>query len=224
VRSRVAIGAVLAWLCALNATTLAQPRGNQSDPHLSDAAAALYQRSPFAHGYIHGYEEGFHAGDQDVQFGRLARGERTKRSSHPRTTMQSEDPASFHNGYEQGFSTGYRDSTAGREFRAIAALRQAAAALPAKPAEHANHAFDASFRTGYFAGEAYAAHTEKPLTDFNYVAGYCAGSAAATDPEAAKHAAKNARAADCSAYTQGFRIGYADARIQRPTQTTASAK
>src|SRR5206468_9458367 len=33
----------------------------RADRHmLADDAQSLYRRSPFAHGYIHGYEEGFH--------------------------------------------------------------------------------------------------------------------------------------------------------------------
>src|SRR5205085_7083993 len=99
--------------------------------------------------------------------------------------------------------------------RAVAALRQAAAALPPDPPARADRSFDSAFREGYFAGEGYAAHSAKPLNDFGYIASYCAASASRK---------KSVPAAHCPAYTQGFRIGYADARIQQPAPTTASAK
>ncbi|HZU22530.1 MAG TPA: hypothetical protein VE998_06825, partial [Terriglobales bacterium] len=144
-----AFAAVFALVAALPA----QPAEPASDQHLSDPAAALYQRSPFAHGYIHGYEEGFHVGDQDLQFGRLTRGDRRKTSAgHPRPALRGES-ASFREGYDQGFTAGYRDSVAGREFRAIAALRQAAAALGEGARAQDDGGFDAAFMTGYFAGE-----------------------------------------------------------------------
>jgi hypothetical protein len=189
---------------------------HKSDSHLKDPAAALYERSPFAHGYIHGYEDGYHAADQDLQFGRLGRGVRTKPAPHPENRIHSGDPASLRRGYEQGFAAGYRDSAAGREFRAIAALRSLAAVLPAG-APTLDRAFDHGFNDGYFAAEAYVAKSSRPINDFGYISAFCA-------EHLYRGKKSEAKASQCPGYTAGFRLGYADARLEKPPQTTASAK
>lgn len=220
VKARVAAGAVLACLC-LVALSFAQPGDHKSDAHLNDPAAQLYTQSPFAHGYIHGYEDGFHTADQDLQFGRINRGVRGKMPAHPDANIETTDRGSFRKGYEQGFGAGYRDSAAGREFRAVAALREAALALQSGNAPANDPAFDHAFREGYFSGETYASRFPKPITDFNYVAAYCA--AHVKGMRSVADGGKPPQS-ECPAYTQGFRIGYADVRIQQPAQTTASTK
>ena len=220
-KARVAAGACLAVVCLIAPLSSAQTADHKPDVHLSDAAAPLYAHSSFAHGYIHGYEDGFHTADQDVQFGRLNRGVRRKMTGHPDNNIETADHGSFRKGYEQGFSAGYRDSAAGREFRAVAALREAAAALQLQNTGANDPAFDHAFREGYLAGQTYARRFPKPITDFNYVAAYCAahvkGMRSVADREKPPQS-------ECPVYTQGFRIGYADTRIQQPAQTTASTK
>lgn len=220
-KTRVAARAVLTSLLAIAASSFAQTADRKPDAHLSDAAAPLYVHSSFAHGYIHGYEDGFHTADQDLQFGRLNRGVHRKMTGHPEANVETADRGSFRKGYEQGFGAGYRDSAAGREFRAVAALREAAATLSSVNPAGNDPALDHAFREGYFAGQSYASHSPKPITDFNYVAAYCAahvkGMRSVADREKPPQS-------ECPAYTQGFRIGYADTRIQQPAQTTASTK
>jgi len=207
----ILVGAVLAFTVSSRAADAHRP-----DTHLSDPAAALYARSPFAHGYIHGYEDGYHAADQDLQFGRLMRGVRSKPAPHPESKIGSSDPASLRKGYAQGFAAGYRDSAAGRDFRAIAALRTLASALPAD-APTPDREFDRGFNDGYFAGEAYAATSNPPIHDLGYISRFCAEHVAGgKSPSAETH--------QCPGYTAGFRLGYSDARLPKQPQTRASAK
>ena len=206
----ILVGAVLGLALASSAAD-----AHKADTHLSDPAAALYARSPFAHGYIHGYEDGYHAADQDLQFGRLMRGMRSKPGPHPENKISSSDRASCRKGYAQGFASGYRDSAAGRDFRAIAALRVLAAAVPAD-VPTADRGFDRGFNDGYFAGEAYAAKSNPPIKDLGYISAFCAEWYGRKDPQA--------KPDQCQGYTAGFRLGYSDARLQKSPQTTASAK
>lgn len=208
----------LAAACALVLALCAAVSAGEHkpDPHLSDPAAVLYKESAFAHGYIHGYEAGFHAADQDLQFGRLARGTRTKPPSHPEHKFASSDPASARAGYRAGFDAGYRDAAEGREFRAVGALRVAAAAIP-PDGRTDSHTFDAAFRSGYFAGRQYAEKNQQPLSDFGYITSFCVTHL---------HIGQDSKTAagPCNAYTSGFRIGYGDQRVLQPERATASSK
>lgn len=151
--------------------------------------------------------------------GRIARGIHTRGSAHPENKFQSDDPRSFRSGYQQGFASGYRDSAAGREFRAMSALRAVAAGIPdASPAAY--RVFDRGFQDGYTAGQIYADKNVKPLTDFKYVNGFCVTTLYGVKTRQPRVDVNVA----CKGYTGGFQLGYADARIQQPAQTTASAK
>ncbi len=89
------------------------------DYHLTlDPAHHIYARSAFLHGHRHGYEEGFHAADQDVHLGRNPR-ILDKHFTVPKTVgyrNEFGDKKIFRQGYESGYLAGYSDSFAGREF------------------------------------------------------------------------------------------------------------
>ncbi len=88
----------------------------------ADAAHILYSTSVLAHGHRHGYEEGFHAADQDVQMGRAAR-DMDKCLKHLNVEgYRSEfgNKELYSRGYGLGFRAGYEDSVAAREFRPTA--------------------------------------------------------------------------------------------------------
>jgi hypothetical protein len=172
--------------------------------HARDAAAPLLTRSAFAHGYLHGYEEGFHAADQDIHTGHtymLVRApERKMRTAYKR---QFGDRELYLAGFREGARAGYDDSISGRAFRAIGELRTASASL--NPSPH-DHSFDRAFADGYFAGRSFGRSDAQPLTDFNFVGAICRASKRA--PNGADY---------CDAYARGYRVGYGDGRTSSPT-------
>src|SRR5438270_5139399 len=101
--------------------------------HLQDSSTgALLSDSAFAHGYRHGYDEGFHVGDLDIHMGRSARiGTELKESRPARreynNVFGSKDL--FVEGYQAGFHSGYSDAMVGFEYRAGKRTREAAEGL-----------------------------------------------------------------------------------------------
>src|SRR5438105_11399838 len=94
-------GLSLVLACHLAAAQATKP----ACPHSQDKAAPIYSRSAFAHGYIHGYEDGFHAADQDLHMGRVARGvAATKPTGHPERRVAVSDRHSFCKGENEGFN------------------------------------------------------------------------------------------------------------------------
>src|SRR5437899_8259795 len=93
------------------ATCAAAPRDPDNDArHASDAAAALFRRSTFAHAYAHGYEAGFHAADQDVQLGRAPmnlNSRQAEKEMSPPSRPANCDRKLYTSGYRQGFRAGY---------------------------------------------------------------------------------------------------------------------
>src|SRR6266571_1496169 len=150
-RSRLAFGLLLLALLIPAALTTAQ---NSVDRHIvQDKTRSLYLRSAFAHGYIYGYEDGFHFADLDVQMGRAPRDPETLkelRSSKCGYRREFGNKDVFRRAYREGFRVAYADALAGREFRAVDEGRVAAAGLEDPSTANAN--FDSGFSSGYFAG------------------------------------------------------------------------
>jgi hypothetical protein len=144
----------LLFVAVLTASAFAQ-----SDYHLTqDINRQVYLNSTFAHGHRHGYEEGFHAGDEDYHFRRqVGFPPKLPRSKGYQSTFG--DKKSYLQGFETGFRAGYADSYSGRAFRATASLVAAEAALttPSSLKESA-HEFDLGVAEGYRAGFANADH------------------------------------------------------------------
>ena len=160
------------------------------DHHITaDPAQRLFRASPFAHGYIHGYEIGFGLGDEDVQIGRGAQA--------IRKTVEYKDgdggyrPAfgsreSFRAGFREGLSIGYRDAFSGGEFRALNELRRLASGVEGELlADAADRIYDGGFLVGYR-----AARQEAPDE--------CRTSTAA------------GRERFCSGFLDGFELGESD--------------
>lgn len=191
------MGVVLMVAAGLGSAAAQKP-----DLHFDDArAAALYHRSAFAHGYLHGYEAGFHVADQDIHTGHLQPGQaiavpKPRGDSGFQTGFG--DKKLFSAGFRQGFRAGYTDSINDREFRALRELREAAADLdphgPARP-------FDRNFSSGYLS----ARETGQAAAPSASACGL---------PAAAAHAPE-----DCDAFGRGYRLGVADARLAPSTVT-----
>src|SRR3954466_6699388 len=101
-------------------STARQESVKDVDYHITgDPAHDTYLKSAFAHGHRHGYEEGYHAADNDLQFGRpamqFASAKQVPEVLGYRKQFGRKDL--FREGYKRGFIAGYEDSYAGREFR-----------------------------------------------------------------------------------------------------------
>jgi hypothetical protein len=125
----------------------------RADRHmLSDDAQSLYRRSPFAHGYIHGYEEGFHCANLDWHMGRSRRDVshnlHVAKLDRRRTSYHDDfgDKNTFMKGYEQGYAEAYNDVFDGKPFRAVTEARAAAAGLSGGMGP------DRNFNDGFVAG------------------------------------------------------------------------
>lgn len=199
--------------------------GAESDQHLqSDPARAAYQRSSFLHGYIHGYEDGFHAADVDLQMGRGAQALRkNKQFRHPKSSYRYEygDERRFVRGYVSGFNVGYVDGVNGKAFRATyetQSLAQAIAVVGPEPAQPSRYrALDEGLFQGY--GDGVPRGTADARADRRFELG---------DPECdALKAGKSANSVEyCHGYSGGFRLGYSDGyrSLRTPSEGDQTAR
>src|SRR4051812_43790873 len=164
------------------------------DYHVSaDPAQRLFRLSPFAHGYIHGYESGFGMADEDVQ---MARGEqRIEKSGEYRHADRGYerrfgDRESFRAGFREGLLVGYHDGIIGGEFRALGELRRLATGLESELVSNASDTpYDGGFLAGYRAARQNHAEECKP------------GEKSAGNPT---------RARFCSGFLDGYDLGESD--------------
>ncbi len=165
------------------------------DWHLSDNGdRVFFLRSVFAHGY----EEGCHEGDLDLQMGRpfLAVKSQDRFRKICGYRVDFGDHGSFEEGYRKGYAVGYTDSYAGRNFRATRLLQlaksQSLSGVNAEP----DRSFNRAFKSGYNRGQQIGltdGPNAAPLANLDSVA--CDGISAKTE---------------CAAYRQGYRLGYSD--------------
>ena len=186
-----------------------------ADFHVSaDPAKALYCRSAFGHGYMHGYEEGFHVADEDLQ---MARGVRdvSKMAEFKKSGYHVEfgSKRQFEEGYHDGFRVGYIDGISGRKFRAIETFRKAAEGLPDTERATGDEVFDQAFATGYKLGQNHG------LSDGRKAQVYSTSDYACVAP----HKTENA-AAYCDAHRRGYDIGYADGYTNQRDTTILAAR
>jgi len=83
---------------------------------LQDSCRKVYTTSAFAHGHRHGYEEGFHAGDEDYHLRHVPNptGKSAKQTGYKR---EFGDKKIYMRGFSSGFQAGYADSYSGQAFR-----------------------------------------------------------------------------------------------------------
>ncbi len=162
----------------------------------------LFIKSAFAHGYMHGYEAGFHNGDVDLQMGRDFRDVKAqyeyKRPSGYRS--QFGDKSQFENGYRKGFLVGYTDCFFGRNFRAAQLLNNKTGSFPNDSLAFDRH-FDHAFRAGYESGQ------QKGLADGRNLSANggldLVNCQINTDRE-------GIAPEYCPAYQEGYQLGYSD--------------
>jgi hypothetical protein len=190
-------------------------------PHLTSDRAPLYTQSAFAHGYIHGYEEGFHVGNQDMQ---LARGTRdvTKSANyrqageHYRQEFGARD--AFRAGFRDGLVVGYTDATTGHSFRAIDEARIAAGQLvisESQPkASDEMRRFELGFMDGYGAGALQGVGDGRNRANYRPQQAECSNGRDGI----------SLGESYCAAYVRGFGFGYSDGYINYDALTVTHKK
>ena len=139
-------------LCALAPAQNLGKQPDASERHTtSDPGSDLYRRSAFAHGFIHGYEQGFHLADLDYHVGRTDRKLAELRAYREAPGFRSSfgEKKTFQRGYREGFQQGYDDSIHSRRFRVEIAGQIVADGL--KDFAGSSQEFDAGFTAGYLA-------------------------------------------------------------------------
>ncbi|MGH9520951.1 MAG: hypothetical protein ACRD3E_00305 [Terriglobales bacterium] len=180
----------------------------EQDPHFQfSSVAAVAHRSTFLHGYLHGYEEGFHQGDFDLQMGRVQRGEYNADASLRGYRKDFGPKQMYKAGFHEGFAVGFADAAAGRRFRAIENVEAAFSAPPAQDKVQ-SAAFDQGVDLGYLAGQ------RQGLADARRQLRSQASSACPAGPSTND-------AGFCSAYAQGFQLGYVDGFTNQARTTLA---
>jgi len=179
------------------------------DPHFeAPRIAPIAHRSAFLHGYLHGYEEGFHQGDFDLQMGRVERGYYVADGS-PKAYRRDFGPKEMYkSGFHEGFAVGYSDAAAGRSFRAIQNVIAATATADEVKVETPE--YDGGVRLGYLAGQ------HQGLADARR-------ELQAHPSPACPVGGGKGQAEFCTAYAEGFQMGYSDG-FANQAKTTLAAK
>ena len=184
------------------------------DLHLTqDPAERLYTESPFAHGYLHGYEMGFHCGDLDLQLAHQP--EDVKDDKHFKDDVNHfrhvyGNKSSFIRGYEAGFRMGYADGYKGTQFRAIKNLRALSKDLP-EIDQNGSPILDSALMYGYDEGRKSGLGDGRAKADYRPDGSDC---------ELALRFKQAPTTFYCSAYSLGYRFGYSDGfQNQRPEQS-----
>ncbi len=191
--------AVIGLLLALGAASALA-----ADDCAAGPAAELVRRSTFAHGYLHGYEAGFHAGDVDFHAARVRTPRQLRESDRPVGYLpEFGSRESFRSGFHGGFLAGYEDSIAGRDFRGFHVVAAFADSDPAFPRD-----FDLGVADGYKAGQRLGIEDLQADADFNPEQAACP---AKPDHDGRLPAYSEAY---CSGYVAAYRLGYRDAFVR----------
>ncbi len=184
----------------------------QHDAHfLAARTSAIAHHSAFAHGYLHGYEDGFSAGDLDLQM------------AHPpiiAERLKADEKASgyrrefgekrfWETGFRQGFHVGYADAVGGRSFRAVDEVQRLGEPAGTKAVPSA--AYDAGMQRGYVSGRAQGLADGRARRAESTVAPKC--------PLNGVHYEEF-----CAAFRGAYRMGYADGyvNVARPAVVQAA--
>lgn len=182
-----------------------------SERHLQPTSTgALFLDSAFAHGYRHGYDEGFHLADLDIHMGRAAQ-PMTKhdfRQAGHEYNSSFGSKARFQQGYQAGLSAGYADGFAGLDYQATERTKLAASGLADALPPSRREYFDEGFAGGY----ASAHHESVPPKGMtlDYVEQYCHEKLPGSHPPEY-----------CSGFSRGFIFG---SSVQSGTESRASAR
>ena len=145
-----------------------------NEPHLQDETlGVLYANSAFAHGYRHGYEDGFHFGDFDLHMGHNSRILAKSKEYQPRRYYRESFGRRqlFEQGYDFGLRNGYADAASGGDFRATDRTKTAGIGLTDVLPQSRRAQFDDGFAAGY--RSAHSQHAPVAHVSPEYVEQYC---------------------------------------------------
>ena len=127
-------GSIVLLLLLTIAVANSQKNTNPDDAFLSDPALHNYlDKSPYQHGSLHGYEDGYQAGDIDFHLQRpQPEFKKVKEFRSATRGYVDGDKDEFRAGYQDGYQVGYQDALAGRPFAAVDRLQAAAEQKPLK--------------------------------------------------------------------------------------------
>jgi hypothetical protein len=121
-------------LLLMLATSIAysQKNTNPDDAFITDPALRDYVgNTPYQHGSLHGYEDGYLTGDIDFHLQRPQPDfTRVKEYRTATRGYVDGDKEEFRSGYRDGYQLGYQDAKEGRAFVAIERLQAAAEGKP----------------------------------------------------------------------------------------------
>ncbi len=179
--------------------------------------SAIVHRSVFVHGYLHGYEEGFHLADLDLQMGRSMGDVGKRKEAREGFDYRPEfgDKHFFELGYREGLRIGYNDGIAGRNFRAYDQLQEFGDLDPG-PDPRPDPAFDEGFSQGYESGQRQGLQDGHSRELSSVPTAACP----ASPPDGSDEQSF------CAAYVSGFHVGYSDAVVNatRPAIQQAEAQ
>lgn len=182
-----------------------------SEGHLQPTSiGALFMDSAFAHGFRHGYDQGFHDADLDIHMGRPAHPitKRDFRQAGREYNNSFGNKARFQQGYEAGLSAGYADAFPGGEYQASERARLAASGLSDALPPSRREYFDEGFAGGYASAHIQTVPSKGMTLD--YVEQYCQEKLLGSHP-----------AEYCSGFSRGFIFG---SSVQTGTERSASAR
>ena len=199
----------------LPSPTVTSRPGMANERHLQpNSVGALYGNSAFAHGYRHGYDEGFHVGDFALQMGRnVDQVSPPREYRHAPRGYRSDfgNRESFDQGYQAGFLSGYSDAITGEEYRLNRRASAAAAGLSPEilPPNRRAH-FDEGVAGGY--ASAQSANAPKHGMTVEYIEQYC------------RKTASGMYALEyCSGFSRGYLLGiHNDASASTVASTSSS--
>jgi len=121
-------------LLLMLATSIAysQKNTNPDDAFIPDPALRDYvDKTPYQHGSLHGYEDGYKTGDIDFHLQRPEPDFRKVKEYRAETRGYVDgDKEQFRTGYRDGYQLGYQDAKEGRPFIALERLQAAAEGKP----------------------------------------------------------------------------------------------
>ena len=189
-----------------------------ADWHVTGALGhGLCKKSAFVHGYIHGYEQGFHVADLDLQMGHDVSDPTKIKAYRDAVGYRGRfgDKAFFESGYHEGFRVGYADGVDGRAFRAVSELRAAALGVQEEGDLRPSKVFDQGFSSGYSAGVQHGLRDGRVGIAFQEVSAQC--------PEGLFHSLGRGDEY-CSGYGRGYRLGYTDGYVNQAPEVLAQRK
>src|SRR3954465_7281781 len=127
-RWEVRARSVVLLLMLASSICYAQKNTNPDDAFIPDPALRDYvDKTPYQHGSLHGYEDGYQTGDIDFHLQRPQPDfSKVKEYRAASRGYVDGDKDQFRSGYRDGYQLGYQDAKDGRPFVAIERLQAAA--------------------------------------------------------------------------------------------------